>query len=136
MARGRIVAGRNTTLRERRHAAHGRRRTLNFEAATQNPACAMDYTTPARIRPNMPTAVAQSLPATPGTRPHKYRPVLLALAVLLAAATILYSAAWMYYIRHAPPQVEIGIDVSYRNAGVEIDNVRRSEERRVGKECR
>ncbi len=84
----------------------------------------MDYTTPARIRPNMPTAVAQSLPATPGTRPHKYRPVLLALAVLLAAATILYSAAWMYYIRHAPPQVEIGIDVSYRNAGVEIDNVR------------
>ncbi len=71
----------------------------------------------------MSAAVAQSVVAPPGPRSHKYRPALLALAVLFAATTIVYSAAWMYYIRRAPPQVEIGIDVSYRDAGIEIDKV-------------
>ena len=90
----------------------------------QNPACGMDYTTSARIRPDMPVAVAQSVPATSATRSHKYRPVLLALAVLFAAATILYSAAWMYYVR-LKPTVEIGIDTNYLEQAIEITNVYR-----------
>ncbi len=73
----------------------------------------------------MSAAVTQSVVAPPGTRPHKYRPVLLVLAVLLAGLTIFYSAAWMYYIRQASPQVEIGIDESETSAGVEINNVRK-----------
>ena len=74
----------------------------------------------------MSAAVTQSVLAPPGTRSHKYRPVLLALAVLFAAATIFYSAAWMYYIRQPSPQVEIGIDESETSAGVEISNVRKN----------
>ena len=73
----------------------------------------------------MSATVAQSVPPSPATRPYKYRPVLLALAVLFAAATVLYSAAWMYYIRQASPQVEIGIDESETSAGIEISNVRK-----------
>ena len=73
----------------------------------------------------MPAALAQSVLATPAARSHKYRPVLLALAVLFAAATILYSAAWMYYVRQPlqATRVEIGIDAFYSSNGVEIDNV-------------
>jgi phosphoserine phosphatase RsbU/P len=74
----------------------------------------------------MSAAVAQSVLAPPATRSHKYRRGLLALAVLFAAATILYSTAWMYYVRQpAPPspQVEIGFDESYSSAGVETNNV-------------
>jgi sigma-B regulation protein RsbU (phosphoserine phosphatase) len=40
------------------------------------------------------------------------RPLLLVLAVLFAAATTLYSALWMYYVRR-PPQVGIGIHFTY-----------------------
>ncbi|MGZ6359938.1 MAG: PDZ domain-containing protein, partial [Bdellovibrionota bacterium] len=72
----------------------------------------------------MSAAVAQSALAPSAPRSHNYRPALLALAVLLAAATIFYGAAWIYYMRHAPPQVEIGIDESYRYNGVDVDNVR------------
>ncbi len=36
------------------------------------------------------------------------RPLLVALATLFAAATILYSAIWMYYIRWEP-KAQIGI---------------------------
>ena len=50
--------------------------------------------------------------------------MLLAGAILFAAATVLYSVAWMYYIRVQEPQVEIGIDESYTDTGVTIDNVR------------
>ncbi len=71
----------------------------------------------------MPAAVAQSVVAPSATPSHKYRPVLLAAAILLGIATVVYSAAWMYCVRRAP-QVEIGIDESYSSAGVEIDNVR------------
>lgn len=63
----------------------------------------------------MPIANAQS---------HKYRELLLALAAILAALTIIYSAAWMYYIRSpisAP--VEVGYDGSYSPTGIEIDRV-------------
>ena len=67
----------------------------------------------------MPATVAQSVAAQPcHAAASKYRPVLLALAIVFAAATLLYSAAWMYYIRQASTQVEIGID--------ESDNFRRN----------
>ncbi len=49
--------------------------------------------------------------------------MLLAGAIVFAAATVLYSAAWMYYIRMQEPQVEIGIGESYADSGVTIDNV-------------
>src|SRR5208282_1008463 len=48
---------------------------------------------------------------------RRYRPLLYSAAVLLAAANILYSAAWMYYMRQAP-HVEIGFDDAYSAAGV------------------
>ena len=37
-------------------------------------------------------------------------------AIVFAAATVLYSAAWMYYVRHAPPQaaVELGFQNDHR----------------------
>jgi sigma-B regulation protein RsbU (phosphoserine phosphatase) len=53
---------------------------------------------------------------------RRYRPLLYAAAVLLAALTILYTAAWMYYVRLSP-QVAIGIDETYSSAGVEIGSV-------------
>src|SRR5208283_2053507 len=74
----------------------------------------------------MATAAPQSRLAPAASRAHKHRPLLLAVAILFAAATILYSAAWMYYIRQPPPpapQVEVGFDESYSSAGVEINNV-------------
>ena len=62
--------------------------------------------------------------ATPTTQSRGYRPWLLALAIIFAALTILYSAAWMYYIRRpSPAQVEVGFDESYSSAGIEIHNV-------------
>src|SRR5271165_121829 len=72
------------------------------------------------------STATQSREVLPPTRSHNYRPVLLAAAVLFAALTILYSAAWMYYIRRPSPpapQVEVGFDESYSSAGVEINNV-------------
>ena len=53
---------------------------------------------------------------------RRYQPLLYAAAFLLAALTILYTAAWMYYVRLSP-QVEIGIDETYSSAGVEIGSV-------------
>ena len=53
---------------------------------------------------------------------RRYRPLLYAAAVLLAALTILYTASWMFYVRLSP-KVEIGIDETYSSAGVEIGNV-------------
>ncbi len=40
------------------------------------------------------------------------RPLLVGLAALFAAATILYSAIWMYYIRWEP-KAQIGIEAPY-----------------------
>jgi len=54
---------------------------------------------------------------------RRYRPLLYAAATLFAALTIFYSAAWMYYIRQSPPQVEIGIEEKYSPAGIEINEV-------------
>ena len=71
------------------------------------------------------STTTQSREALTVTRHRHYRPVLLAAAILLAAVTILYSAAWMYYVRRPlpTPQVEVGFDESYTSAGVEINNV-------------
>jgi phosphoserine phosphatase RsbU/P len=75
-------------------------------------------------RATMSTA-AQSREALNATCCRNYRPVLLAVAIVFAALTILYSAAWMYYVRRPPPspQVEVGFDESYSAAGVEINKV-------------
>jgi phosphoserine phosphatase RsbU/P len=57
---------------------------------------------------------------------RRYRPLLYAAAVLLAATTILYSAAWMYYVRQPMPNVEIGIEEKYSSAGVVIAEVHKA----------
>ena len=51
--------------------------------------------------------------------------MLLALAIIFAALTIFYSAAWMYYIRRPSPlpQVEVGFEESYSSSGIEIQSV-------------
>ena len=72
----------------------------------------------------MSTAI-QSPQIPSAAHERNFRPLLFAGAVLFAAATILYSASWMYYIRQVPIQVEIGIDEWYSSAGVEIGNVRK-----------
>jgi len=63
--------------------------------------------------------------ALTATRGRNYLPLQYSAAVLLAAMTLLYSAAWMYYVRRPlqATQVEIGIDAFYSSAGVEIDDV-------------
>ena len=53
---------------------------------------------------------------------RRYRPLLYAAAILFAASTILYSAAWMYYIRQQE-RVEIGIDNNLVRGALEIRNV-------------
>jgi membrane-associated protease RseP (regulator of RpoE activity) len=50
------------------------------------------------------------------------RPTLFVIAILFAAATVLYSAAWIYYVRR-PVQVEIGIDTKSAPAWLEATNV-------------
>jgi phosphoserine phosphatase RsbU/P len=59
------------------------------------------------------------------TRRSASRSLLMALGIVLAALTIFYSAAWMYYIRRPSPmpQVEIGFDETYSSSGIEIQNV-------------
>src|SRR5450755_4577379 len=71
------------------------------------------------------STATQSREALTVTRGRNYRPLQYAAAVLLAAMTLLYSAAWMYYVRRPlqATQVEIGIDAFYSSAGVEIDDV-------------
>ncbi len=53
---------------------------------------------------------------------RNYRPLLYTAAVLFAALTILYSAAWIYFVRR-PVQVEIGIDTQSAPAWLEVTNV-------------
>src|SRR5271167_3761792 len=71
------------------------------------------------------STATQSREALTVTRGRNYRPLQYAAAVLLAALTILYSVAWMYYVRRPvqATQVEIGIDAFYSSAGVAIDGV-------------
>jgi len=66
------------------------------------------------------STVAQNREVLTAARGRNYRPLLLAAAVVLAALTILYSVAWMYYVRQAMPTVEIGIDEMYSSAGIPI----------------
>jgi sigma-B regulation protein RsbU (phosphoserine phosphatase) len=56
------------------------------------------------------------------SRGRDLRPFFLAAAILLAAATVIYSAAWMYYIRRPFP-VEIGFDPNYTGAAIEVIDV-------------
>src|ERR1700752_2076312 len=62
---------------------------------------------------------------TATTRSRVSQSLLLTLAIVFAALTILYSAAWMYYIRRPlpVPQVEVGFDESYSPDGIEINSV-------------
>jgi phosphoserine phosphatase RsbU/P len=46
------------------------------------------------------------------------RPLLLGLAVVFAAAMVVYSVAWMYYVRKSNLPVEIGMDTSSTPGGV------------------
>ena len=66
------------------------------------------------------SAPTHSHEALIATRGRNYRPALLAGAVLLAALSILYAGAWMYYVRQAMPPVEIGMEEQYSSAGVEV----------------
>ncbi len=55
---------------------------------------------------------------------QRYRPLLLAIAIIFAAATILYSGVWMYYARQGT--VELGIDTLPTPSGIEIRDVYRN----------
>jgi len=63
--------------------------------------------------------------ATATSQSRVSRPLLLGLAIVFAALTVLYSAGWMYCIRRPSllPQVEVGFDESYSSAGLEIYGV-------------
>lgn len=71
------------------------------------------------------STTTQSREALTATRGRNYLPLQYAGAILLAALTLLYSAAWMYYVRRPlqETRVEIGIDAFYSSAGVEIDDL-------------
>jgi phosphoserine phosphatase RsbU/P len=57
------------------------------------------------------------------SRTTKIYPLLLTLAVVFATATIVYSTAWMYYVRKSNLPVEIGIDNSPSSAGILVTKV-------------
>lgn len=71
------------------------------------------------------STTTQDREALTATRGRNYLPLQYAGAILLAALTLLYSAAWMYYVRRPlqETRVEIGIDAFYSSAGVEIDDL-------------
>ncbi len=73
---------------------------------------------------DMPAAVDRSVLPSPNGRWHHYRPLLFAIAIVFATATLLYSAAWMYYIRQGT--VELGIDTRPTPTGIEITDVYRA----------
>ncbi len=56
-------------------------------------------------------------------RVTRYRPVLLALAIVFAAATTLYSAAWMYYSSRGQAPVEVGMDTEQVVTGLRVTSV-------------
>ncbi len=53
----------------------------------------------------------------------RYRPMLLALAWLFAAATIVYGGAWMYYTSRGGAPVEVGMDTLQVSTGLRVQNV-------------
>jgi phosphoserine phosphatase RsbU/P len=57
------------------------------------------------------------------SRAAKYRPLLLTMAVVFAVATIVYSVAWMYYIRRSTLPVEVGIDTQPSPPGMMVTHV-------------
>ncbi len=63
------------------------------------------------------STVTQAAPAK-----SRFRSLLLALAILFAAATVIYSVAWMYYVR-ANITVEVGMDTNPVQQGVEVKDV-------------
>ncbi len=67
------------------------------------------------------STVVQPALAAPAIQSRHRRPVVVALAIIFATATLLYSAAWMYYIRKGT--VELGIDTKPTPNGIEITDV-------------
>lgn len=69
-------------------------------------------------------ASTAQLTETPRISPARsgYRPLLLALAILFATATIVYSVAWMYYVR-ATIIVEVGMDTDAADNGIVVRDV-------------
>jgi hypothetical protein len=57
------------------------------------------------------------------SRTTKVRSLLLTLAVVFATATVVYSLAWMYYVRKSNLPVEIGIDNSPTPGGILVTKV-------------
>jgi phosphoserine phosphatase RsbU/P len=57
------------------------------------------------------------------SRTTKLRSLLLTVAVVFAAATVVYSLAWMYYVRRSNLAVEIGIDNSPAPSGILVTKV-------------
>ncbi len=53
----------------------------------------------------------------------KFYPLLLTVAVIFAAATVVYSAAWMYYVRRSNLPVEVGIDTQPSPPGMIVTRV-------------
>src|SRR5271169_708469 len=72
----------------------------------------------------MSTAI-QTREVLTAPRGRNYRPLLYIAALLFAALTILYSTAWIYFVRR-PVQVEIGIDTKSAPAWLEVTNVYRN----------
>ena len=66
------------------------------------------------------TEVAPSI-QTSSSKPA-YRSLLLILAIVFAAVTIMYSVAWMYYVR-ASITVEVGMDTNPVKTGIEVKDV-------------
>ncbi len=56
-------------------------------------------------------------------RAKSYRPLLLTLAILFAAATIVYSAGWMYYSSRGGAPVEVGMDTEQVATGLRVKDV-------------
>jgi sigma-B regulation protein RsbU (phosphoserine phosphatase) len=60
---------------------------------------------------------------TTANRERNLRPLLLALALLFAGATVVYSVAWMYYVRHSNLPVEVGMDTQPSSPGMVVTKV-------------
>ncbi|MGA2688476.1 MAG: PDZ domain-containing protein [Candidatus Korobacteraceae bacterium] len=56
-------------------------------------------------------------------RERNLRPLLLALALLFATATVVYSVAWMYYVRLSNLPVEVGMDTQPSSPGMVVTKV-------------
>lgn len=61
--------------------------------------------------------------AVDSSRPARYRPLLLTLAIIFAAAMVLYSVCWIYYSVHPDAPVEVGMDTRSVAGGLQIKTV-------------